>query len=214
MKSEPLKPVAVIVAHPDDEILWAGGTILSHPSWNCFIISLCRGNDTGRAPRFYNALKVLKSEGAMGCLDDGPDQRPLDEAAVEGAILELLPPKHFGLVITHNPSGEYTRHLRHEEVSKAVIQLWHAGKIAADELWAFAYEDGGKEYLPKPVENAAIYQKISKQIWLKKYSLITETYGFEKTSFEAETTPRAEAFWQFSNSDDAIKWLNNGGVLI
>ena len=214
MKGEPLKPVAVIVAHPDDETLWAGGTILSHPSWNCFIISLCRGNDTGRAPRFYNALKVLKSEGAMGCLDDGPDQRPLEETAVERVILDLLPPKHFGLVITHNPSGEYTRHLRHEEVSKAVIQLWHAGKIAADELWAFAYEDGGKEYLPKPAENAAIYKKLSQQIWLKKYSLITETYGFEKTSFEAETTPRAEAFWQFSNSDDAIKWLNNGGVLI
>ncbi|MCB0554593.1 MAG: PIG-L family deacetylase [Phaeodactylibacter sp.] len=208
------KPVALIVAHPDDETLWAGGTILSHPSWQCFMVCACRGNDTDRAPKFYDALKVLKSEGAMGCLDDGPDQRPLDEAVVEGVILDLLPPRHFGLVITHNPSGEYTRHLRHEEVSRAVIQLWHAGKISTDELWTFAYEDGGREYLPKPVENAAIYQKISKQDWLKKYSLITEIYGFEKTSFEAETTPRAEAFWQFSNSNDAMKWLSNGGVLI
>jgi len=25
------KTVAIIVAHPDDETLWAGGTILSHP---------------------------------------------------------------------------------------------------------------------------------------------------------------------------------------
>ena len=214
MKGEMRKPVALIVAHPDDETLWAGGTILSHPSWQCFMVCACRGNDTDRAPKFYDALKVLKSEGAMGCLDDGPDQRPLDEAVVEGVILDLLPPKHFGLVITHNPSGEYTRHLRHEEVSRAVIQLWHAGKISTDELWTFAYEDGGREYLPKPVENAAIYQKISKQDWLKKYSLITEIYGFEKTSFEAETTPKAEAFWQFSNSEDAIKWLSNGGVLI
>ena len=213
MKGEMRKPVALIVAHPDDETLWAGGTILSHPSWQCFMVCACRGNDTDRAPKFYDALKVLKSEGAMGCLDDGPDQRPLDEAVVEGVILDLLPPRHFGLVITHNPSGEYTRHLRHEEVSRAVIQLWHAGKISTDELWTFAYEDGGREYLPKPVENAAIYQKISKQDGLKKYSLITEIYGFEKTSFEAETTPRAEAFWQFSNSNDAMKWLNNGGVL-
>ncbi|MCB9299550.1 MAG: PIG-L family deacetylase [Lewinellaceae bacterium] len=213
MKGEMRKPVALIVAHPDDETLWAGGTILSHPSWQCFMVCACRGNDTDRAPKFYDALKVLKSEGAMGCLDDGPDQRPLDEAVVEGVILDLLPPRHFGLVITHNPSGEYTRHLRHEEVSRAVIQLWHAGKISTDELWTFAYEDGGREYLPKPVENAAIYQKISKQDWLKKYSLITEIYGFEKTSFEAETTPRAEAFWQFSNSNDAMKWLSNGGVL-
>jgi LmbE family N-acetylglucosaminyl deacetylase len=33
------KNVAIIVAHPDDETLWAGGTILNHPSWKCFIIS-------------------------------------------------------------------------------------------------------------------------------------------------------------------------------
>ncbi len=70
------KNVAVIVAHPDDETLWAGGTILSHPSWNCFIISVCRGNDPERAPRFYKALKILRSSGNMGDLDDGPEQNP------------------------------------------------------------------------------------------------------------------------------------------
>jgi pentatricopeptide repeat protein len=57
------KNVAVIVAHPDDETLWAGGTILSHPSWNCFIVSVCRRNDFERASKFYKALKVLKSGG-------------------------------------------------------------------------------------------------------------------------------------------------------
>jgi LmbE family N-acetylglucosaminyl deacetylase len=46
------KTVAVIVAHPDDETLWAGGTILSHPTWNCFIISLCSGSDPDRNPGF------------------------------------------------------------------------------------------------------------------------------------------------------------------
>ena len=60
------KTVAVIVAHPDDETLWAGGTILSHPSWNWFIVCLCRGSDKERAPRFHNALKILKSEGDYG----------------------------------------------------------------------------------------------------------------------------------------------------
>jgi LmbE family N-acetylglucosaminyl deacetylase len=99
------KNVAVIVAHPDDETLWAGGTILSHPFWNCFIVSVCRGNDTERAPKFYNALKVLKSEGNMGDLDDGPDQNPLDEDEVEQTILNLLPEKHYDLVFSHNPNG-------------------------------------------------------------------------------------------------------------
>jgi hypothetical protein len=150
----------------------------------------------------------------VGDLDDRPEQKPLDEKEVERAILDLLPPKHFDLIISHNPSGEYTKHIRHEEVSKAVIKLWHAGKISANELWTFAYEDGNKEYYPRPVENDTIYRTLTKRIWLRKYSIITETYGFEKGSFEAETTPRAESFWQFTNSYDAKKWLDNRGVLV
>ena len=213
MESKIPKSVAVIVAHPDDETLWAGGTILSHPSWKCFIVCLCRKSDAERAAKFYKALQFLKSEGIMGDLDDEPDQKPLDKKEVERAIMHLLPKTHFDLVVSHNPSGEYTRHIRHEEVSKAVIILWHAGKISTDELWTFAYEDGGKEFYPKPIENATICHILAKRIWLKKYSIITSTYGFEKNSWEAETTPRAESFWQFSNPNDAIKWLNNGGVL-
>jgi hypothetical protein len=117
------KTVAVIVAHPDDEKLWAGGTILSHPFWNF-------------------------------------------------------------------------------------------SKISADELRTFAYEDGQKEYLPVPVKNAPVYRSLTKRIWLRKYSIITETYGFEKDSWEARTTPRQEAFWQFTNPFLAKKWLNNGGLYL
>ena len=213
MDRKKLKTVAVIVAHPDDETLWAGGTILSHPSWNWFVICLCRGSDMERAPKFYKVLKILKSEGVMGDLDDGPGQKSLDEKEVESTILDLFPQKHFDLIISHNPSGEYTRHIRHEEVSKAVIKLWYTGKISTNELWTFAYEDGGKEYYPRPVKNATVYRTPTKRIWLKKYSIITEAYGFDKNSWEAETTPRVESFWQFTNSYDAKKWLNNGGVI-
>ncbi|MCX6257425.1 MAG: PIG-L family deacetylase [Bacteroidia bacterium] len=202
------KNVALIVAHPDDETLWAGGTILSHPVWKCFIVCLCRESDKDRAHRFYNALKILKSDGVMGDLDDGPDQKPLNEKEVEQTVLDLLPSKNFNLIITHNPAGEYTKHVRHNETGKAVIKLWHAGKISACELWTFAYEDGNKTYLPRPVENAAIFRKLTRRVWLRKYSIITETYGFEKNSWEAETTPGTEAFWQFFDPDDANRWSN------
>ncbi len=200
------KSVAVIVAHPDDETLWVGGTILSHPSWKCFIVCLCRSSDTERALKFYKALKIFKSDGIMADLDDGPDQKPLDEKVVERTILDLLPSKHFDLIITHNPNGEYTRHLRHEEISKAVINLWHTDKISSGELWTFAYEDNNQEYYPKPDENATIYRTLTKRIWLKKYNIITETYGFEKNSWEAKVTSRAEAFWQFTDPRNAHRW--------
>lgn len=207
------KAVAVIVAHPDDETLWAGGTIMSNPTWKWFIVSLCRGSDNDRAPKFFKTLQILGSEGIIGDLDDEPEQTPLNEIELEHTILSLLPPVHFDLIISHNPNGEYTRHIRHEEISKAVISLWVAGKIFADELWTFAYEDGGKDYYPRPIKTASFYYKLTEQIWLKKHKIITESYGFKNTSFEAETTPHAEAFWQFTNPVDAQKWLNNGGVL-
>ncbi len=207
MRRSSSRKVALIVAHPDDETLWAGGTILSHPGWECFIVCLCRGSDQDRAPRFKQALKALKSEGVMGDLDDGPDQKPLKEGEVENAILELLPQKYFDLVISHHPSGEYTRHIRHEETGQAVIRLWHAGRISAGEHWVFAYEDGNKEYLPRPMETAALYRTLTKRIWNRKYSIITGIYGFDSNSFEAKTTPRAESFWQFKNSFEAKKLL-------
>jgi LmbE family N-acetylglucosaminyl deacetylase len=202
------KTVAVIVAHPDDETLWAGGTILSHPSWQWFIVCLCRANDEDRSLRFYNTLKILKSEGIMGDLDDGPEQKPLKENEVEQAILKLLPAKHFDLIISHNPSGEYTRHRRHEEAGKAVIKLWNNGKISTTELWSFAYTDDDKKHYPMVNENADICRALTERIWLRKYRIITETYGFEKNSFEAETTPRVESFWQFTDPSVAKKWLN------
>lgn len=196
MSNNTFKTVAVIVAHPDDETLWAGGTILNNPSWECFIISLCRKNDTDRAPKFYKVLKNLNAKGIMGDLDDGAEQTPLPEKEVEKAILDLLPQNHFDLIITHNPKGEYTKHLRHEEISKAVIMLWNKGTIISKELWTFAYEDGNKAYFPKAIKDASIYEILDQKIWLEKYRLITQTYGFDTYSWEAQTTPKEEAFNQ------------------
>jgi LmbE family N-acetylglucosaminyl deacetylase len=205
--TSPKKTVAIIVAHPDDETLWAGGTILSHPHWSCFIACLCRSDDIDRSPKFYQALTILRSEGIMGNLDDGPEQKPLPKEEVERAILNLLPERHYDLVITHSPIGEYTKHMRHEEVSKAVLSLWQAGKISTSGLRTFAYEDGNRQFLPQPIANADICRTLTKHIWLRKYSIITDTYGFSPDSWEAKTTPKKEAFWHFSESRLASEWL-------
>ena len=76
------KKVAVIVAHPDDETLWTGGTILCHPAWQLFIVCLCRADDLERAQKFKKVLKLIKAEGVIGNLDDGPEQIALDEKEI------------------------------------------------------------------------------------------------------------------------------------
>lgn len=186
---------AVIVAHPDDETLWAGGTMLMNPQAHWKVITLCRKTDPDRSPRFFRALERLNAAGQMGDLDDGPEQAPLTSNIVENAILELVAGEKFDLIITHGPGGEYARHLRHEETSKAVSALWQTGRLNANQIWKFAYEDGGGKHLPVAIQDADLMIELPEKIWQKKHDIITNVYGFTADSFEAKTTPRTESFW-------------------
>ena len=71
------------------------------------------------------------------------------------------------------------------------------GMLNCTELFTFAYEDCGGKHLPRPNENADVVAVLPKHIWELKYNLITNVYGFSRDSFEARTTPKKEAFWQF-----------------
>jgi len=204
---------AVVVAHPDDETIWAGGTLLMHPSWQWTAVSLCRGGDRDRAPRFLQAVHKLGGIGKMGDMDDGPEQSPISATEVQQVLLSLLPTEHFDLVLTHSPYGEYTRHRRHEETSKAVVTLWKKGLIRTGEMWMFAYEDGGKggrNDLPQAIKTAHLVVQLPENIWQEKYRTITEIYGFGPESYEACITRREEAFWCFRSPAEFQKWLRTG----
>ena len=199
--------VAVLVAHPDDETLWAGGTLLSETSWSPFVGCACRAHDADRAPKFYRVLKQLRAQGAMADLDDGPEQSPLADEQVEESLLECLPSRHFDRILTHSPLGEYTRHLRHEDVARAVLRLWLRGVLTAAELWLFAYDDHGGSRLPCALANADIVFELSLEVWERKHRLITQDYGFAEASWEARVTPRSEAFFRVANAGHATAWL-------
>lgn len=204
--SQPLN-AAVIVAHPDDETLWAGGMILTHPEYNWFIATLCRKSDPDRSPRFFNVLQSYGARGAMADMDDGPEQIPLAIQDVQKTLLEMLPPLSFELVLTHAPTGEYTRHLRHEEVSQAIMDLWQARGISAKELWLFAYEDDEGRTFPHAIENAHQFERLPEAVCREKYRLITEVYGFSPESWEAKAMPEREAFWCFKLPSTLQTWL-------
>ena len=203
--------VAVVVAHPDDETLWAGGTILQMSNWRWFVGALCRGSDPDRAPRFRRALETLEASGEMADLNDGPEQTPLDPALTEDTILSMLPSGGFDILLTHSPFGEYTRHRRHEETGKAVLALWKRGRLPAVELWMFAYEDGGGAYSPKAIDEAHVARPLSIEIRKRKRSIIGDIYGFAPGSFEYEATPWEEAFWCFSSPAEAESWMREKG---
>jgi len=206
------KRALMIVAHPDDETLWAGGTIIARPQWSWHIIALCRRSDPDRSPRFMRALKEMGASGAIGDLDDGPGQCPLPDTDVERAVTFLLPDGPWDVVMTHGPSGEYTRHRRHEETCRAVLSLWHKSAIACGSLLFFAFEDGRRAHLPRSIPTAPIQEILTEEVWRRKHALITECYGFALESWEARTSPRTEAFWHFDDPADARMWVDEYGV--
>ena len=200
---------AMIVAHPDDETIWAGGTVLNHPNWHWTIVSLCRASDADRAPKFARAVQQLGGVSNMGDLDDGPEQLPQSEGDVQQLVLSLLPERHFDIILTHSPFGEYTRHRRHEETGTAIASLWQQRLIEAKEVWMFAYEDGGKggkKDLPKIIKTADLILYLPEDIWRRKYNIVTDTYGFAPETYEANIVMREEAFWCFKSPAEFHEW--------
>jgi len=205
VKSGPRQRAAVVVAHPDDETLWCGGYILTHPEFLWRVVTLCRAEDSDRAPKFRQVLQQLGAEGEMADLDDGPDQAPLPIEQVEATIAGLLAGASYNLILTHGPKGEYTRHLRHEECCRSVVELWRSGGIDTERLWLFAYEDGRRAYPPRVREDADRRDVLTEDVRLEKRRLITDVYGYGADSWETQTTPREEGFWCFDSAQAAVK---------
>ena len=205
LRSDSRPRAAVVVAHPDDETLWCGGYILSHPEFLWRIVTLCRAADPDRAPRFRRVLERLGAEGEMADLDDGPDQAPLPMELVRETIARLLAGTSYSLILTHGPKGEYTRHRRHQECCQAAVELWRTGGIRTERLWMFAYEDGGHAYLPRVREDADRRDMLTDDIWIEKRRLITDVYGYDADSWEAQTTPREEGFCCFDSAQAAAE---------
>ena len=210
--SDDSSTVAIVVAHPDDETLWAGGALLMHPQWRCKVFTLCRAGDPDRSPKFHRALARLGASGAMADLDDRPEQTPLADALVRQTVSTLIAGSGFDLLLTHSPHGEYTRHRRHGEVFAAVRELWEAGAIDAGELWLFAYEDGDGAYFPRARTDAGITLALPQSVWDEKYRIIHEVYGYAPDSWEAQTTPKVEAFRRFSSPAELNMWLRDNEV--
>ncbi len=110
----------MIVAHPDDETLWAGNHILND---KYLIVSITNGNNPTRKKEFFKAMKLSGNYGVILNYPDNPKKIKNNWKKVKNNIRQdlhyLLGYKKWDQIVTHNPEGEYG-HIQHKFTSMLV----------------------------------------------------------------------------------------------
>jgi LmbE family N-acetylglucosaminyl deacetylase len=102
---------AVVVAHPDDETLWAGEYLRTHPGTDVLVCTIPI-KDPQRCADFFEVCKALKANGSF--VARHTDREPLKGLRHVQRLVE-----GYDLVLTHNEIGEYG-HEQHIAVHKAM----------------------------------------------------------------------------------------------
>ena len=113
----------MIVAHPDDEILWGGGHLCLD---KYFVVCLTNGHNIKRSNDFRKIMDYSKNG---GIILDYPDKqghvRDLWLNVNEGMIKDLttiLNYKHWDKIVTHEPEGP-SGHIHHRKINELVTDI-------------------------------------------------------------------------------------------
>ncbi len=184
------KKVLVVVAHPDDETIWMGGTLIKNKnSWNTTIISLCRKDDKDRSPKFRRVCREYNARCFMSDLED----ETLEDIDIKEVIsrLKKYSKSSYDYIFTHGDNGEYG-HKRHKDVSKAVNKMFREKQLIAKKIFFFDYKKRANIAVARAKSDKFI--KINNAILQKKKDLIVNTYGFPQKSFEELCCKAEESF--------------------
>jgi len=191
----------VIVAHPDDEIIWMGGTIMRFKNVDWTVFSLCRADDSDRAPKFKRVMEYFKIQGFIEDLED-EDIMGLKESVpvIQKRISAFLKNRNFDLLFTHGLNGEYG-HKRHIGTHLAIENLLKTGEISFQDVYFFNYQkqDNGKELIVSKKDTEYIL-KLNEREYKEKRRIVAEMYGYPYDGIDVNLCAPEEAFIKYNHN--------------
>ena len=136
----------MIVAHPDDELIWGGGHLLDG---GYFVVCITNGRNKTRKAEFESVIKETENQGIILEYPDKVNGKRDDWNEVSDNILsdieKIIKLKKWDMIVTHNKDGEYG-HQHHKMAHNIVIKAFENEKCQS-QLYFF-----GKYYKASAVE--------------------------------------------------------------
>ncbi len=189
-----MEKALVIIAHPDDELIWMGGMLLRHKEdWDSTVLCLTRASDKDRAPKFEKACNILGVKGFIYDLDDSTDKPWNEEEVIK--IISRHCKQEYDIVFTHGENGEYG-HPRHKETHRIVNRIIDDKTLKTESFMNFDYSKRENNLqgfcIPNSTTNNFI--KLKDHELIMKKETIQNVYGYQEGGFEEKSCNLVEAF--------------------
>lgn len=137
----------MIVAHPDDEMLWGGAHLIED---DYLVVCITCGTSAKRLKEFKEVMKATDDSFIyLGYPDKDNDIRNEWETCYNNIyfdIEKILNSNKWDLIVTHNPKGEYG-HIQHIKTNKIITDIYNSNNYNS-KLYFF-----GKYYSKKNIIN-------------------------------------------------------------
>lgn len=123
----------MIVAHPDDELIWGGGHLIED---DYLVVCITRGNDEKRKKEFEGVMEATDDVGMILSYPDKIAGKRSDwkgwKKDIQQDLDTIINYKDWDIVVTHNEKGEYGHQhhvMTHSLVNKACEKVKTKAKV-------------------------------------------------------------------------------------
>ena len=167
----------MIVAHPDDDMIWGGSHLIDD---DYLVVCITCGAREDRVLEFKN---VMNATGDKYIMLDYPDKTNGERdnwdtvySDITKDIERILAMKDWKLIVTHNEAGEYG-HIHHKMTHSIVKSVYENNYLDKDNLYFF-----GKYYKADKIDEVKDnLEEISEENYNKKDEIIYKYYTSQKS---------------------------------